>query len=94
MGLRALLKGPTAVQIIPGIEPPTLRGQVKYLNHYAMLFFNGFSSQLTHTGTFIGMLIIVCCPGNNNLVNTHLQQRAFDQGNLHSSNVECSRTNG
>ena len=37
VGLRALLKGPTAVQTMatPGIEPLTLRVQVKYLNHYA-----------------------------------------------------------
>ena len=38
-GLRALLKGPTAVQILivaaPGIEPPTLRVQVKQLTRYA-----------------------------------------------------------
>ena len=39
VGLRALLKGPTAVRILswstPGIEPPTLWVQVKQLNHYA-----------------------------------------------------------
>ena len=38
VGLRALLKSPAAMQIVasPGIEPPTLRVQVKLLNRYTI----------------------------------------------------------